>query len=425
MDEQIVQAGQVNIVACDLLQANGEDGLELTALVEKITIYEDIFSPFISGEIVLRDTYDIPNTIGRSSRDLLRLVINTPSLAEEKNIDGYFLIYKISDRQLVSDRSTMFTIKFCSEEMIYDVQKRISKTYDGSGNEIIEDIVSSKLGSSKKVTTDDASNEIKFTSNFWSPTQCIRYIIEHSLDQDNNPAYLFFENRQGFNFRSLVKLAEQEDLMQYYTASNFIASVETKTPGTIRFGAAERSPNDDFSIIREIRVDSTFDYLDFMNSGAVRSILYTHDLVTKRIDIQKFDLAEESHEKLNDNRHLSDAVISNTEPLIMTASKHWSSIVDEEDKTNTKFLQKRVSQLAQYQSFRIEIDAFGRTDYTVGGKVYLDLNQIRAISKDEEHDEYIDKLLSGYYLVSKVAHHITRKEHIVTLELIKDSTILK
>lgn len=423
MLKEVLQAGDVNIVACDILQANGQ-GLEVTAIVERITIFEDLFSPFISGEIVLRDTYDIPNTLGRSSRDLLRIVVNTPSLPPEKNIQGYFLIYKLADRQLASDRSQLYTYKFCSEEMIYDVQRRISKTYRGTGDKIVCEIVTQKLGSAKKLNKDTANNEITYTSNFWSPTQNIRYIIEHSLDGDSNPAFLFYENRDGYNFKSLTKLAGQSDLMQYFVASDFVADVQTGNPDAIRFGAASRDPNNDYSIIREIRVDSTFDYLDFLSKGGSRTLLYTHDLVTKRIDIQRFELTKDNHEKLNENRHLSDAVVSNTEPLIMTASKYWSAL-DEGDKTNTKFLQKRVSQMAQYQSFKIELDVFGRTDYTVGKKVYLDVNQIRAISKDEQKDLYLDKVYSGYYLVSKVAHHITRKEHMTTLELIKDSTLLK
>lgn len=419
---EVSQAGQVNIIACDILTATGQ-GIEITALVEKITIYEDLFSPFISGEIVLRDTYDIPNTIGRSSRDLLRLVINTPSLPAEKNIQGYFLIYKMANRQLASDRSQLYTYKFCSEEMIYDVQRRISKTYRGTGDSIVGEITSEKLGTSKSVNKDTCNNEITYTSNFWSPIQNIRYVIEHSLDGDDNPSFVFYENRDGFNFKSLTKLAEQEDLMQYFVASDFIADVETSKDNKIRFGAASRNPNNDYSIIREIRVDSTFDYLDFISKGASRTLLYTHDLVTKRIDIQRFELLNDGHTLLNDNRFLSDAAISNTEPLILTASKHWSAL-DEEDKTNTKFLQKRISQIAQYQSFKIELDVFGRTDYTVGKKVYVDVNQIRAISKDEEKDLFLDKMYSGYYLVSKVAHHINRKEHMATIELIKDSTLL-
>jgi hypothetical protein len=424
MDKKVLQAGQINIVGCDILTASGH-GLEVSSIVEKIVIYEDIFSPFVSGEITLRDTFDIPNTIGNGSTNLLRLNLNTPSFSESKNINAYFLIYKLADRQLASDRSQFYTYKFCSEEVIYDVQRKISKTYRGTGDSIIKDIMSDKFVTTavKNLDADSSNNEITYTSNFWSPTQNFRYVVEHSLDDEDNPSFVFFENRNGFNFKSLTKLAKQESLMQYYVASDFMMDVETGDKDIVRFGSATRNPNNDYSIIREIRVDSTFDYLDFISKGGSRSILYTHDLVTKRVDIQKFELVKENHTLLNNNRFVSDAVISNTEPQILTASKYWNAL-DEMDRTNTKFLQKRISQLAQYQSFKIEIDAPGRTDYAVGGKVYIDVNQIRAISVDEDKKLCLDKMYSGYYIVAKLAHHITRREHLVTMELIKDSTLL-
>lgn len=422
MDKEVLQAGQVNVLGCDILTTAGQ-GLEVTSLVEKITFYEDMYSPFISGELVLRDTFDIPNTIGRSDRDLVRFVISTPSLPESMNIQGYFLLYNLTNRQFASDRSQLYTYRFVSEEMIYDAQRRISKTYRGTGDSIVKEIAEKKLGTAKKINTETATNQIAYTSNFWTPTQNIRYCIENSLDEDKNASFLFFENREGFNFKTLSGIVKQEEPMQYFVASDFSADVDTDK-GSIRFGCSSRNPNNDYSIIREMRVDSTFDYLDFINKGGSRTLLYTHDLVTKRIDIQKFELVKDEHKLLNDNRLLSDAAVSNSEPLILTASKYWGAI-DIGDRTNTKFLQKRISQMAQYDSFKIEIDVFGRTDYTVGKRVLLDLNQVRAISRDEDKELYIDKMYSGSYIVSKIAHHITRKEHYCTLELIKDSTLLK
>ena len=419
MLNKVLQAGQVNIVACDILQANGE-GLNVVALIEKVSIYEDLFSPFVSGELVLRDTYDIPNTLGRSTRDLLRLEINTPGNDKQKDISGFYLIYKISNRQLASDRSQIYTIHFCSEEMIYDAQRKVSKAFSGAGETIVKNMLDTRLGSTKKFDFDATSNKLKYVSNFWAPTQNIRYVVENSLDKDSNPGFVFYENRSGFHFKSLPILANGESV-QKFVANDFVANVETSNTDSVKFGSASRNPIMDYSIIREFRVDSTFDYLDFLTKGAANTILYTHDLTTKKIKMNRFTLKDDSHNRLNPNRFLTDDTIKYTEPSIMTLSKNTSG----GDYTNARFLQKRISQIAQYQSFKVEIDVFGRTDYEVGQKVYVDVNQVRPISKDEDSDSILDKVYSGNYLISKVAHHITRIEHKTTLELIKDSTILK
>lgn len=417
----VSHAGQVNIISCDILQAGG-DGINVLPLVEKITVFEDIFSPFISGELVLRDTYDVPNALGRASRDLLKIEIETPSLTSADKLKGFFLIYKMTNRQLASDRSQLYTYHFVSEEMIYDIQRKVSKTFKGTGNTIVEQLIKSRLASSKTLTSDAPSNSLHYTSNFWSPTKNIRFIIENSTD--GNADFLFYENRDGFNFKSLSKIATSEDLMQKFVASDFVAQVEDGNPNSIRFGAASRDPNMDYRIIREMRVDSSFDFLDFIQSGGGRTKLMTHDLLKKKYEVKQFSLANESHGQLNENKFLDNDVISNLEPLMMTASKNYNAN-GKGDVTNTKFLQKRVSQMAQFQSFKIEIDVFGRSDYTVGKKVYLDINQTRKITKEEQRDSYLDKVYSGFYIVARVAHHVTRKEHMTTLELIKDSTLLK
>lgn len=420
MANAVAQAGQVEILACQILQANGE-GLDILSLVEKVTLFEDIFSPFVSGELVLRDTYDIPNALGRSTRDLLRLEIQTPGMDEK--ISGYYILYKMTDRQLASDRSQLYTYHFASEELIYDVQRQIAKTYKGTGDTIISSILESKLGSAKKFQFDKPANSLHYVSNYWSPVKNIRYIIENSTE-GGNASYVFFENREGFNFKSLTKMVDQPEVMQYFVASDFIAEPDTTNPNSIRFGAVARNPNIDYQIIREIRVDSSFDYLDFLAKGGARTKLVTHDLTTKKYEETNFVLTSDGHKLLNQNRFLEDTVISNTEPILMTASKAYGAN-GAGDKTNTRFLQKRISQMAQFQGFRMEIDVFGRSDYTVGKKVYLEINQTRKIGVEETQDEFLDKNYSGFYIVSKLAHHIGRKEHMTTIELIKDSTLLK
>ena len=71
----------------------------------------------------------------------------------------------------------------------------------------------------------------------------------------------------------------------------------------------------------------------------------------------------------------------------------------------------------------IEIDVYGRTDYTVGKKVKVQMNQLRDLSKDEDSKDLLDKLYSGTYIITAMSHQITKGEHRCTLELCKESTL--
>ena len=72
----------------------------------------------------------------------------------------------------------------------------------------------------------------------------------------------------------------------------------------------------------------------------------------------------------------------------------------------------------------IEIDVMGRTDYTVGRKVRVEINQLRDIAKEENDQEVLDKLYSGVYIITSLSHQITKGDHRCTLELCKESTML-
>ena len=93
--------------------------------------------------------------------------------------------------------------------------------------------------------------------------------------------------------------------------------------------------------------------------------------------------------------------------------------------SNYRTTQRRTSYMRLLQSSKIEIDVYGRTDYTVGKKVKVTLNKLQSIVQHNTADEILDRVYSGVYIITAVAHQITRESHKCTLELCKESTLLK
>ena len=77
--------------------------------------------------------------------------------------------------------------------------------------------------------------------------------------------------------------------------------------------------------------------------------------------------------------------------------------------------------MKQAEANKIEITVPGRTDYTVGQKVAVTLNKIEPVSQKDGDTDLVDKMFSGFYLVSAINHYITRERHECNMELIKDS----
>lgn len=398
-------AGEYQLFEVTLIAPNNETNI--VNQVVGIVVYEDIFSPFISGSIFITDTFDIPGLLGRAGTNKVRLKIFTPTINKENYISGTFHIYKHSDRLLSGDRAQQYVFHFISEEALPN-QKKISKSFSGLPSELVNRIVRDELQSNKTVYMTPSTNSIKYVSNFWTATQNITYLSDHSRSTlgDNT---IFFENRDGFNFTCLNKLADkQEPILQEF--SNYDS-----------LGKGKRDPNIDYKTIISINVDTIFDYVRDLDAGVIKSLMFVADPVLKRFKIKNFDLSTDKKQFLNKNKFYTDKVIAESEATVMTVTRQYNTM-SAGDSTNFDYYQRRISQIRQFQSSKVEIEVLGRTDYTVGKKVHLDINKIRSFSDGDDKAEFVDKILSGYYIISAVAHKFSLDKHICSLELIKDST---
>jgi hypothetical protein len=154
------------------------------------------------------------------------------------------------------------------------------------------------------------------------------------------------------------------------------------------------------------------------------SRLYTYDLVSKKFASKNQNLLEnfENEVHLNKNPVASEKVIFRYNSKILNEPKYYNNFSNFGDATNTAYVQKRLSLMAQAEANKIEIVVPGRTDYTVGQKVLVNLNKVQPFAKNEK--DVLDNMFSGNYLISAINHYINRESHECNMELIKDSLLL-
>jgi hypothetical protein len=95
------------------------------------------------------------------------------------------------------------------------------------------------------------------------------------------------------------------------------------------------------------------------------------------------------------------------------------------DTSASRYLQERTSLIQLLQSSVVEITVLGRTDYTVGQKVYLKIPKATPLAEKDSTDDAIDPTYTGYYIITAMNHNIDREKHEITMELSKDSYIGK
>jgi hypothetical protein len=410
-------AGDVSI---ESLKITAPSGLyqDITGQVLGVQVFEDLFSPFITGSIVVKDSLDLVNLFPFIGEEHLDMKISTPAL-KKGNFDYQFSITKMTNRTMVGDKSTTYELHFISIEAIIDINTKISKSFSGKCSDIVYKLLNEKstgLQTKKKINVEETFNSTKYTSNFWSPIKNINYVADTSANLNQSPSYTFFENRDGFNFLSLEYLYLGE-VYQEFRFDNYTRDVRNN-------GSSSRNISEDYKRIKEIKIPVGFDYITRNQDGLYGSRLYTYDITTKRFGDETYNMLKDydSAKHLNKNPLVSAKAVYGYNTNIITMPKYTESYSGSGDVTNAKTIQRRISLMAQINTSKIEILVPGRCDYTVGMKVLLDLYKVEPLTHNDTDNQ--DKMFSGNYIIAAINHIIDRNTHECNIELVKESLIM-
>lgn len=417
--QRIVKAGDVNI---DIIQITTAQGFyqNITDQVMGLQIFEDLFSPFLTGTLEILDTLDLLNVFPFNGEEYLEMKILTPTM-EKGNVDAKFYIYKMTNRATTGDRSIIYTLQFISVEALTDLNTKISKTFSGKCSDIAQRVLTDKihgLNITKKYVIEETKNSTKYISNFWSPVKNLNNVVEKSINLNNQSSYVFYENRYGFNFVSLETL---------YTApifQEFVYDTYIRDNSKNNENQTVRNVTEDYKRIREINIPTAYDYIERVQSGMYGSRMYTHDLTSKLYENKTYNMLD----KFADQKHLnkyplaSNKAVYSYNAMMIKMPKYYNNFADFGDSTNANSIQNRMSLMAQINGNKIEVIVPGRLDYTVGLRVNLTLYKIEPSNKTDTKIK--DEMLSGSYLISAINHYINKNMHQCTFELIKESLLV-
>ena len=415
--ERIRFAGDVALEKVEIISSNGFVQ-NIANQVITLQVFEDMFSPFISGNIIFKDSLDLVNLFPFVGEETVNLRIKTPTFGEKEGIiEGSFYVYKLTERELLGDRSVLYMLHFISFESIVDVNKKISRTLQGKISDIAKDIITKPeyLQTKRKVNIEETNNKLKYISNFWSPVKNLNYLASNAVNKKNSPTYLFFENRDGFNFVSM------ETILAAPVIQDFVYDAYSRD--IKKDGTSNKNLERDYKRIQEISIPTGFDYIQRGTAGMYASKLITHDITTKRYSTKNFDMLENFPKNSHMNAYpiASKKNIARSNSFVLPYNKYYGNFDQFGDVTNANTIQARMSLLQQLESFRVQVTVPGRTDYTVGRKVKLKLNKMEPIAKDENSDKNVDKMFSGTYVIAAINHYFDKEKHECNMELIKDS----
>lgn len=423
MNTKIRFAGDINIKQIQLTTLLNGTKIDITPMVIGVNIYEDIFSPFVSGTLVINDSLDLMNAFPFIGQEFITMNIFTPTLDETGSksdvIDQVFFIHKISNRTILAERNVVYEMHFFSQELAIDSNLKISKSFSGLISDIARDIIGATgLATSRIGYIEETANNTKYISNYWTPSKNMNFLANAAISKNGSPSFLFFENRTGFNFVSIDTLSKYEPI-QTFTMNSFMRNRQGAT--------TTRDIEKDYKRINELHIPHVVDSLSNLTSGAFASTLITYDLTSKRYRVKEFNYLDgfekESHLNQYPIGNNSTSAVQRPLSKIFTATTQYGVFNNFGNVSNVAIVQNRVYRLLQIENHKVKIVVPGRTDYTVGKTVNLDLYQNEALDRKDGIEDNRDKVFSGKYLISAIHHSITRERHECVIELIKDTFI--
>ena len=407
-------AGQISIDLVEITSAKGEK-VDITNLVMEVNVYEDIFSPVMSGNIVVVDAVGILNTLPIVGQEKVNIHISSQLW---NTIKFEFHTYSITERNAENKTTTSYLINFVSKEAIDDKITRISKSYRGTQGTIAKTVFKDWISTSKNFAVENTAHNTSFVVPYWSPFETINYLASRSVPNYPGAAagMLFYENQSGFRFESIQTLFSGESLGELTSRDS---NIHSSTSSTSKISYAGLT-------IEDYEVLETSDTMKAMSNGMLGTTLYSKDLTKNSWTKKDWNYLVEAPKAKHLNKNLlfpeTNAFgykfknVMNEARFVYTHNNIFTDIGD--NFFPKEWVGSRISLLQQLNSTRLNISVPGHILFSAGKLIDLVFpNNAPVNSRSME----IDPFLSGKYLISTVRHNFQLKFHRVSFEAIRDS----
>jgi hypothetical protein len=416
--------------------------IDLRYIMTELSYHEDLFSNFISGYVMVTEANAYSELLSLTGNEFLFIEFSKSTDSNVK-ISKYFRAYKMGNRKLSANMVTeSYCLYFCSEELLLSDQYKISKAYSNQTiDAIITDICKMSPGLNIGPKKFDPKNIEKSYGTYsfvvpnLKPFDAINWLSVYARPQPDagtGADMLFFENRDGFNFKSLQTLTGPNAVVHNryrYDPKNVYA------PGAPDFDLTEEVYN-----VTTYEILDSYDALEATNSGMFANQLMSVDILTRKRTTTDFNYMEywsdpKTH-GLNNNpvtnnykNRNGDGVTDTSQAMLKLVFSNFDSANADVVKNNPgaiagnifaeTYIPYRTAQLALANYTRMKISVPGDPVLTVGEIIDFELLSRNPANKTS------DLFYSGYYLVTAVRHMITENDYKTVLEIAKESSRTK
>jgi|TARA_R110002167_G_scaffold13016_1_gene55100 hypothetical protein len=443
----IRSAGDFHIAEAKIISSSGvEVDINKNNNIAHIKLFENIQQNSITGEILLHDSAGYVSELPIIGQEYLKLKIQTPSINHEVNIIDFtknvFVINSVQTRGEVGNSISVYLLSFSSSEIVKNQRTKVADSLDGTYSKIVVDMLD-RVNCRKKLFVEPTKGVKRIVAPNIRPFDVISMALNSassSINENFSPSYLFFENFDGYHFRSLASLYAQP-VVQKYTTHQAGGQIQQSGPAKgIANLEAELANIIDYEIVENS--NTLFNH----TTGVLASTLLVHNIYNKSFKQYTYNYFD----SFNGEKHItsyhgkkqfpifSDATVeeglrnsdfpartflesvSEGETDVNNTTKDGTEPYAAPDPQNT--LQERISTVNQLdRGLILNISTHGNTIIKAGDIVEVDIPIVASVKVDGGREN--DRFYNGVFIVKRIVHEFDfgEKKHGTILTLVKDS----
>ena len=403
--------GDIEVVELKVT-TNGSDTLDFVSSFISFDIYESIFAPGVIAYISILDAKNIVNEAKLAGGEKVSFAFKTPG---GQDAEYKFVLNAIKDSEAsAGQKSKSYRLECVSQEAFDARSQYVSKKYDLMHfSEMVEDIFNNFIESKKNLEVEETKGTFRYVVPNTKPYQAIDLIRRRSISPENkSSSYVFFENRDGFYFKTIEKIFKEGSVVKEYVQNatigndfvnanpNNIIAMETPQQGSMSRTIASGNMSQDYRTMN-------FQTLDYKKKNIKDP--------SKGMKTGGADPDNRIPQNLKDKYGKEDK--PNKISVVPTNNERQLGAG-----RNTEIASSSPGQIAYADALAastVKLSVFGDTDLKAGVLIKADLLQ----KSDSTAQPGVDTSLSGKFLVSALRHMVRepgiRPRYTCEMEVVK------
>ena len=403
---------------------DGKTTVDVTNSCLFFDYFEDILSPCVTAIAQLMNSSSLFNILPIRGGE--KVTISVDTAFGEFVLDDLY-VYKVSNLD-AQHSNEMFTLNLVSREGLTNETSRCQTIYRGNLQTTVTKILKDDLKTKKykSENIEGTSNDYSFIGNNRKPFHVLTWLGPKAVPangQNSGTAgeeargtagFLFYENKDGFNFRSIDSLvsstkiqtnsADKENI-PYYLFTQVIEENQTKT---------------NFNILN-YNYEKNIDLMKALRVGMYVNKTYFYDLYSNTLDLYTYKVKDQVKNKLGgaESIAVSDEFGDSISRIMVRTSDRGALKTDGSVSDKLRSGADMAMSYSRYnllftQALNMVVPC--NVNLKVGGIIHAEFPRI-----DRSTNMTSDEEQSGYYLIKELRHHFEGGQMVTSLRLIRDS----